>query len=91
MKPLLADAIFWVAVVSCAAAQIGILRSTIASRAGYASSPARRPATRVEEIVWAVAPAIALVALLVFTWRAVHLRTATGIVPAAAAVAEVTP
>jgi heme/copper-type cytochrome/quinol oxidase subunit 2 len=74
MNPMLADAIFWIAVVSCAVAQIAILRSTFVARAGYATSPARRPATRLEEIVWAVAPAVALGTLLVFTWRAMHVR-----------------
>lgn len=90
MTPLLADAIFWIAVVSCAVAQIGILRSTIAARAGYAASPARRPATRVEEVVWAVAPAVALAALLFFTWRAVHPKAvATGASHGIVATAEV--
>ena len=82
MTPLLADAIFWLAVASCAVAQFAILRSTVAARAGDAASPARRPATRLEEIVWAVAPALALAALLFFTWRAVHPRPIASTVPA---------
>jgi len=82
MTPLLADAIFWLAVVSCAVAQFAILRSTVQARAGYAASPARRPATRLEEIVWAVAPALVLATLLFFTWRAVHPRPIRADVPA---------
>ena len=81
MNPFLADAIFWVAVVTCAVAQIAILRATFAARAGYAASPAQRPATRVEEVAWAVLPALALAGVLALTWRALHAApgTATGI------------
>jgi heme/copper-type cytochrome/quinol oxidase subunit 2 len=75
MTPSLADAIFWVAVVCCVVAQIAILRSTFAVRAGGAVSPSRRPAGRVEEIIWAVVPALALAGVLALTWRAMHPRT----------------
>ncbi|MBV9880110.1 MAG: hypothetical protein JO180_06410 [Gemmatirosa sp.] len=75
MTPFLADAIFWIAVVSCAVAQIAILRATAAARAGYAASPARRPAGRVTEVVWAVLPPLALIGVLLLTWRALHPRT----------------
>ncbi len=69
----LADAIFWVAVACCSIAQLAIIRSAIVSPArptdsGMTTSPARRAA----EIAWAVIPGIALAAVLVFTWQAMH-------------------
>ena len=69
----LADAIFWVAVACCSIAQLAIIRSAIISPArpsdsGVATSPARRAA----EIAWAVIPGVALAAVLVFTWQAMH-------------------
>ena len=78
MTPFLADAIFWVAAVACAVAQIGILRATSArasqsDRATPANAGAtHRRATRVEEIAWAVLPVVALSGALVLTWRALH-------------------
>jgi len=71
MPALLSDAIFWIAVVCCAAAQLLILRSVFAARgAGPASSlpPVRRPL----EIAWALLPAVALALVLAMTWRAMH-------------------
>jgi hypothetical protein len=69
----LADAIFWIAVACCSVAQLAIIRSAIvsparASDSGVATSPARRAA----EIAWAVLPGVALAAVLVFTWQAIH-------------------
>ena len=87
MSPTLSRAVFWIAVLTCVVAQLGILRATrIApqSRAGRSSPPAHRPATRAEELAWAVLPAVALALVLVLTWRAVHARTST---PTAAPVA----
>ena len=76
MTPFLADAIFWVAAVACVVAQIGILRATAAARSAArtarAATPAHRPATRVEEALWAGLPVIGLAAVLVLTWRALH-------------------
>jgi len=71
MPALLSDAIFWVAVACCAAAQLLILRSVFAARgAGPAGalSPVRRPL----EIVWALLPAVGLALVLAMTWRAMH-------------------
>lgn len=67
-----ADAIFWIAVVCCSAAQIAILRSVLvvpAERDG-SSSTTRRTA----EIAWAVLPGVALAAVFFYTWRAMHAR-----------------
>jgi heme/copper-type cytochrome/quinol oxidase subunit 2 len=79
MTPFLADAIFWVAVVACLVAQVGIIRATRATtHAARTVVPAasHRAATRAEEIAWAVLPVIALVVALVLTWRTLHLHGA---------------
>lgn len=65
-----ADAIFWIAVVCCAIAQLAILRSMLVV-------PARRdgdrPASRrTAEIAWALLPGVALGVVLMYTWRAMH-------------------
>jgi heme/copper-type cytochrome/quinol oxidase subunit 2 len=72
MRLSFADGLFWLSVACCAVAQVFIIRSVrlgrnrteapvVASRSPYGS-----------EITWAVLPALALVVLLVFTWRAVR-------------------
>ena len=69
----LADAIFWIAVVCCSVAQVAIVYSTVVA-------PGRMPglakpvsvARRAREIAWAVLPGVALAAVFVFTWRAMH-------------------
>jgi len=69
----LADAIFWVAVACCSIAQVAILRSVVTSPARVAEAAgSTSPARRLAEIAWAVLPGIALAALFVFTWRAMH-------------------
>ena len=69
----LADAIFWVAVACCSIAQVAILRSVVISPARVAEAAgSTSPARRLAEIAWAVLPGIALAALFVFTWRAMH-------------------
>jgi hypothetical protein len=81
MPPVLADAVFWIAVVACVVAQAAILRSVLAAKAPERASfpglaggplPVVRASPRAVEIFWAVLPAVALVALLAFTWRALH-------------------
>ena len=61
----LADTAFWVGVASCAVAQVAIVRSTLRTRTVA-------PARRATEVTFVVIPAIALAALLFFTWRAMH-------------------
>ncbi|HEY7393519.1 MAG TPA: hypothetical protein VH559_01660 [Gemmatimonadaceae bacterium] len=69
----LADAIFWIAVACCSIAQVAILRSVVISPARVAEAAgSTSPARRLAEIAWAVLPGIALTALFVFTWRAMH-------------------
>jgi heme/copper-type cytochrome/quinol oxidase subunit 2 len=88
----LAEATFWVAAVACVVAQVAIVRSVLVARApadgSHAESarvePSRRTAPRRGvEVAWAVVPALALAAVLVLTWRAMH--------PAAAASAASAP
>jgi heme/copper-type cytochrome/quinol oxidase subunit 2 len=75
MNQPLADAIFWIAAIACVIAEIAILRSTYVARTVEKSSlvPAARQGG---EIAWAVIPALALSALLIFTWQRVQTRGA---------------
>lgn len=70
MTASLADAIFWVAVALCTAAQAALLHSFFRG----ASRPRRDAAAsfRATETVWAVLPALVLVALFTATWQARH-------------------
>ena len=84
-----ADAIFWVGVVSCAVAQIAILRSVLRTRRARDTGAGGghevpRPRFAVE-VAWAVVPAIALAMLLVATWRTMH-PTSPATAPTAARV-----
>jgi heme/copper-type cytochrome/quinol oxidase subunit 2 len=71
----LGGAIFWIAVASCAIAQVAILRSTLAKRAASSaatehadpSMTVARSSYRVE-LLWAVIPAVGLALVLWFTW-----------------------
>jgi heme/copper-type cytochrome/quinol oxidase subunit 2 len=75
MNQPLAETIFWIAALSCAVAELAILRSTFAARRIEQSGlvPA---ASRGGELVWAIIPALVLVALLVGTWRRIEARGA---------------
>ena len=69
----MAETIFWIAALTCAAAEIAILRSIIAQR--RAQNPgAIRAASPVTELIWGIVPAIALSLLLVATWRRIQAR-----------------
>ncbi len=61
-----AHVLFWVAAVACAIAQGAIVRSVLIGSRNASAPAARRPV----ELAWALAPAFALAAVLVFTWRA---------------------
>jgi len=71
------DAIFWIAVASCALAQVAIVRSVLRMRGSAAGTahgsspmlPRTRPAI---EIAWVVVPALALALVLARTWRTMH-------------------
>ncbi|HYW32358.1 MAG TPA: hypothetical protein VE869_12680 [Gemmatimonas sp.] len=81
MRPVILDAVFWSAALSCAIAQFFILRAVLRPPAvpdeatrtpGDASLPIRRQSGRVQEIVWAVLPAFLLTAAFVLAWRNMH-------------------
>ena len=80
MSLLLADAIFWIAVACCTVAQLAIIRSAIVSPARVAGGEPTSGARRAAEIAWAVIPGIALAAVLLFTWRAMHVVQVSGTV-----------
>jgi heme/copper-type cytochrome/quinol oxidase subunit 2 len=76
-----ANGLFWVSVACCLVAQLFIVRSVLGAR--HVPNPAAHvPHSRAGvELLWAIAPAVALAVLLVFTWRAVreHERTPASI------------
>jgi heme/copper-type cytochrome/quinol oxidase subunit 2 len=87
MRPAVADAIFWSAVVCCVVAQVAILRSALARHRPPANAPSTLPPLRRGvELVWALLPALALAGVLVLTWRAVRARTTDLPAPVAPAV-----
>jgi heme/copper-type cytochrome/quinol oxidase subunit 2 len=74
MRISFADGLFWLSVACCGIAQFFIIRSVRGSRhvpEPTASVPRSRDGM---ELMWAVLPAIGLVVLLFFTWRAVQAR-----------------
>ena len=75
MRLYFADGLFWLSVACCAFAQFCILRSVGGGRhapTSMATLPRQRGST---EMVWAAVPALGLVLLLIFTWRAMHPRS----------------
>ena len=72
----LADALFWIAVVATAIAHGYILRST--SRGMRTAGTARS----FWEWTWAILPAISLLVLFLFTWRAMHPDSMSFLFPA---------
>ena len=69
----LTDTIFWFSAICCAVAQAAILRSVIvAPTQGADSSRRTTRRRRATDIVWAVLPGLALVAVFVLTWRMMH-------------------
>ncbi|HEY4954574.1 MAG TPA: hypothetical protein VII02_06785 [Gemmatimonadaceae bacterium] len=72
MSQQAAEIAFWIAAVSCAIAELAILRTVFTPDKSVHSSPAVPHSPRGAEMVWAVIPAIALAALLAATWRAIH-------------------
>jgi heme/copper-type cytochrome/quinol oxidase subunit 2 len=84
---MLAQTIFWVAVVLCVIAHRFILRSAFAAGAAVEHSHTLPPIRKAAEVVWVVLPAIALVFLLVATWRAIGTHQSPAVSPAT----QVTP
>jgi heme/copper-type cytochrome/quinol oxidase subunit 2 len=73
MNQPLAEAVFWIAAIACAVAEIAILRSTFTTLRAYESTMAPG-SRRGAEIAWAVIPAIGLVVVLTATWQKVEAR-----------------
>ena len=82
----LATILYWISVACCLVAQVLIVRSVLAARALPAVRPDLPRARGSVEVMWAIVPAVALAALLFFTWRAIGTRDAARAV--APAVAE---
>jgi heme/copper-type cytochrome/quinol oxidase subunit 2 len=69
----MASALFWLAVASCVVGQVALLLSAIrAPMVPPPDSASMRMPSRSSEIAWTIVPAIGLVVLLAFTWRATH-------------------
>lgn len=62
LSPAVATTLFWAAALVCGVAHAAILASVVRS------APRRRL-----EIAWAVIPALVLAAVLVMTWRGMHV------------------
>ena len=81
----LATGLFWMSVACCLIAQTLIVRSVRGVRHLPALDPALPRARAGVELLWAVAPAVALAVLLFFTWRAIdahETRRSTPVVEA---------
>jgi hypothetical protein len=72
MNQPLAEAIFWIATLACAVAEIAILRSTFT--APVEKSELVPAASRRGEVAWAIIPALMLAALLVVTRQRIESR-----------------
>ena len=83
MRFSFADGLFWTSVACCLIAQLLIVRSVLGARHLPRPEPGLPRAHAGVELLWAVAPAVALMVLLVFTWRAIQERDA-GRTPVAA-------
>jgi len=87
MPSLFANGLFWTSVACCAVAQVFIIRSVRGAR--YVPEPtATVPHSRnAVEMLWAVLPAVGLIVLLAFTWRAIQSTSAArnpGVTPVVA-------
>ena len=78
--------LFWASVACCLVAQVLIVRSVAGARRLPTTDPALPRAHGGVELMWAVVPALALGALLLFTWRAIEARDAQHAAPSAAVV-----
>lgn len=75
----MSDVIFWCAALCCALAQAAIVRSALRARAERPDGTASP--VKAIEVAWTVLPALMLVLVLFFTWRAMHPVPAMTIVP----------
>jgi heme/copper-type cytochrome/quinol oxidase subunit 2 len=68
--------LFWSSVACCLVAQVLIVRSVLGARTLPAPRPELTRSRGAVEVLWAVAPAVALGVLLWFTWQAIRQREA---------------
>lgn len=66
--------LFWSSVACCLVAQVLIVRSVLGARSLPAPRPELTRSRGAVEVLWAVMPAVALGALLWFTWQAIRQR-----------------
>ena len=79
MSPTVAEIVFWIAAACCLVAQIALVQSAIRSpMSGSPDTAAVVMPRRSIEIAWTIVPAIALVLVLAFTWRAMHPPASPG-------------
>ena len=76
MHSLFANGLFWTSVACCAVAQVYIIRSVRGARYVPEPTAVLPHARNAVEMLWAVLPAIGLVVLLLFTWRAIQSTSA---------------
>jgi heme/copper-type cytochrome/quinol oxidase subunit 2 len=72
MSPRFADLVFWIAAACCTVAQVAVVRSAIRAPMSDETDAGVAMPRRSSEIAWTIIPAIALVLLLIATWRAMH-------------------
>lgn len=83
-SPTISELVFWLAATVCAVAQVAVLRAALAGRTPGASDTL---ASRAREMFWVLLPATILVAVLVWTWKALPSRAAPVVSPVAQDVA----
>ena len=71
----ISELFFWLATALCAVAQVAVVRAALAGRTPGASLS---PVSKARELFWVVLPAALLALLLVWTWRSLPGRAATG-------------
>ena len=76
---MVSDVIFWLAALVCALSQAAIVRSALRARAQRPDGTAAP--TRAIEVAWTILPAVMLVFVLVFTWRALHPMASFQLIP----------
>jgi heme/copper-type cytochrome/quinol oxidase subunit 2 len=64
--------LFWSSVVCCLVAQVLIVRSVLGARTLPGPRPELTRSRGAVEVIWAVAPAVALGVVLWFTWHAIR-------------------
>jgi heme/copper-type cytochrome/quinol oxidase subunit 2 len=72
LPPRLSEPLFWICVAVLAVGQLAVIHSVLTGRSPGAATAERARRMRPGEIAWTLIPAVMLVVVLVFTWRAVR-------------------